>query len=91
MGGISCKKWWKPCRWRLRWKYRIGTEAVKLFDNAIIGVEAVLEALGVLVGGVLGQHLAGCGALEGLEACLALDGEGGGILEIVSREDVEGR
>ena len=53
--------------------------AEKLFDNAVIGVEAVLEVLGVLVRGVLGQHLAGCGALERLEACFALDSESGGV------------
>lgn len=34
----------------------------------------------MLVGGVLDEHLAVGGALERLEACFALDGEGSGIL-----------
>lgn len=34
----------------------------------------------MLVGSVVGQHLAARGALEGLEAGFALDGLGGGIL-----------
>lgn len=57
-------------------------------SNAVVGIEAVLEILAVLVGGVLGQHLAAGGALERLEACLALDGEGGGILRRVSGDDL---
>ena len=44
-----------------------------LLDYAIFGVKTVLEVLGVLVGGVLGEQLARGGALEGLEARLALD------------------
>jgi hypothetical protein len=45
-----------------------------LLDGAIVSVEAVLEVLGVFVGGVLGEQNARGGGLEGLEARLALDG-----------------
>jgi len=51
-----------------------------LFRNAVVGVEAVGEGLAVLVIGVVGQHLAAGGALEGLETSLALDCESGGVL-----------
>lgn len=49
--------------------------------NAVFGIEALLESFAVLVRGMLAEHLAAGGALEGLEARLALDGEGGGILQ----------
>lgn len=51
-----------------------------LFRNAVGGFEAVLEVLGVLVAGVFGEHLARGGALEGLEARLALDAKGRDVL-----------
>jgi hypothetical protein len=51
-----------------------------LFCDALLGVEAVLELLTVLVGRVVGKHLAARGALESLEAGLALDRLGGGVL-----------
>lgn len=54
---------------------------VRLPDNAVFGIEAILEGLAVLVGGVVTEHFAACRALEGLEACLALDGESGGVLQ----------
>jgi hypothetical protein len=44
-----------------------------LFHSALVGVEAVLELLAVLVACVVGKHLAARGALEGLEAGFALD------------------
>lgn len=50
---------------------------LRLFRNTVFGVEAVGELLAVLVCGVFGEQLAVCGALEGLEAGLALDGLGG--------------
>jgi hypothetical protein len=58
-----------------------GSYHLRLFRNTILGVEAVGELLAVLVRGVLGEKLAVCGALEGLEARLALDGLGCGVLE----------
>lgn len=57
---------------------------LRLFRNTIIGVEAVSKLLAVLVRGVFGEQLAVCGALEGLEAGLALDGLGGGVLFAIS-------
>jgi hypothetical protein len=45
----------------------------RLFGNTVLGVEAVLEVLAVLVRGVIGEHLAVRRALERLEARLALD------------------
>lgn len=51
-----------------------------LLNDTVFGVEAVLEVLGVLVGGVLDEQLARGGALEGLEARLALDGLCAGVL-----------
>jgi hypothetical protein len=53
---------------------------MRLFLNTILGFEAVCELLAVLVRGVFGEDLAVGGALEGLEARLALDGLGGSIL-----------
>jgi hypothetical protein len=47
--------------------------SLRLFHDALVGVEAVAEVFGVLVRGVVGQHLAAGGALERLEARLALD------------------
>jgi hypothetical protein len=52
-----------------------------LFGNTFVGVEAVAKVLGVLIRGVVGEHLAACGALEGLEARLALDGLRGRVLK----------
>jgi hypothetical protein len=49
-------------------------------SNAVLSLEALLERLGVLVRSVLSEHLATRGALEGLEARLALDGEGRRVL-----------
>jgi hypothetical protein len=51
-----------------------------LFCNTLVGIEAVAEVLAVLVRGVVGKHLAARGALEGLEASLALDGLGSNVL-----------
>lgn len=59
-------------------RYRV--RRLHLFRDTVVGTEAVGEGLAVLVGGVLLEHLASHGALERLEALLALDGEGGGIL-----------
>lgn len=55
-----------------------------LFRNTVVGVEAVGELLAVLVRGVFGEELAVCGALERLEAGLALDGLSGGVLQVIS-------
>jgi len=44
-----------------------------LFRHTFVGVKAVTKVLAVLVGGVVGEHLAAGGALEGLEAGLALN------------------
>ena len=52
----------------------------RLFRDSLALVEAVRELLVVLVRGVVGQHLLARGALEGLEAGLALDGLRGGVL-----------
>lgn len=57
---------------------------LRLFSNAVVGIEAVSKLLAVLVRGVFGEQLAVCGALEGLEAGLALDGLGGSVLCAVS-------
>jgi hypothetical protein len=54
--------------------------ARRLFGDTVFGVEAVLEVLAVLVRGVVGEHLAAGCALERLEARLALDRLGGGVL-----------
>jgi hypothetical protein len=51
-----------------------------LLGHAIFGFKALFESLGVLVRSMLGEQFAICGALEGLEARLALDAEGGGVL-----------
>jgi hypothetical protein len=51
-----------------------------LFHNTLVLVEADSEVLAVLVGCVVGKHLATRGALEGLEAGLALDRLGGSVL-----------
>lgn len=48
-------------------------ENAGLFGHTLVGVEAVTKVLAVLVGGVVGEHLAAGGALKGLEAGLALD------------------
>jgi len=56
----------------------------RLFRNTVVGVEAVSELLAVLVRSVFGKELAVSGALEGLEAGLALDGLGGGVLCAIS-------
>lgn len=53
---------------------------MRLFGNAIVSIEAILERLAVFVRGMIAEHLATGGALEGLEAGLALDGEGSGVL-----------
>ena len=50
----------------------------------VVGVEAIGKLLAVLVRGVFGKHLAVCGALEGLEASLALDGLSGRVLYRIS-------
>lgn len=61
----------------------------RLFGNTVLGLEAVHELLAVLVRGVLGEKLAVCGALKGLEAGLALDGLGGGVLSSVRTQASE--
>ena len=48
--------------------------------NAVGSLEAVLESLAVLIRGVLDKQLAVRGALEGLEARLALDALGRDVL-----------
>jgi hypothetical protein len=48
--------------------------------HAIFGFKALFKSLGVFVHSMLGKQFAICSALEGLEARLALDAEGGGIL-----------
>lgn len=53
---------------------------MRLFRDAIVGVEAIGELLAVLIRRVVGQHLLARGPLEGLEAGFALDGLRGGIL-----------
>ena len=53
-----------------------------LLRHAIVAVETVGEGLVVLVGSVLAQHLLAGGALEVLEAGLALDGLGGEVLRM---------
>jgi hypothetical protein len=45
----------------------------RLFRNTLVGVEAVGELLAVLVRSVVRKHLLAGGALESLEARLALD------------------
>lgn len=69
---------------RVKLKMLFGPHHIKcivgLFRDTIVGVEAICELLAVLVGSVVGQHLLACGALEGLEASLALDGLRGGVL-----------
>jgi hypothetical protein len=57
---------------------------LRLFRNTVVGVEAVIKLLAVLVRGVFGEQLAVCGALKGLEAGLALDSLGGGVLCAIS-------
>ena len=47
--------------------------ALLLGRGAVVGIEAVLEVLGVLAGGVLSEHLARDCGLERLKARLALD------------------
>ena len=54
--------------------------AGRLFRSALVGIEAVLELLAVLVARVVGKHLAARGALEGLEASFTLDGLRGSVL-----------
>lgn len=61
-----------------------GHPCLRLFRNTVVGVEAVGELLAVLVRGVFGEQLAVCSALEGLEAGLALDALGGGVLDMIS-------
>lgn len=56
------------------------TRGGTLFRNTLVGIEAVAEVLAVFVRGVVGKHLAARGALEGLEASLALDGLGSNVL-----------
>ena len=51
-----------------------------LLGDALVSVEAVAKVLAVLIRGVVGEHLAAGGALEGLEAGFALDGLGGCVL-----------
>lgn len=59
--------------------------------NTIVGVKAVLERFAVLVRGVVAQHLTVGGALEGLEASLAFDGEGRSILYDLVSTPTKGR
>jgi hypothetical protein len=54
----------------------------RLFHNTLISVEADVKLLAVLVGCVIGKHLAARGALECLEASFALDRLGGGVLAL---------
>jgi hypothetical protein len=49
------------------------TKCGRLFRNTLVGVEAVGKLLAVLVRSVVRKHLLAGGALEGLEARLALD------------------
>jgi hypothetical protein len=53
-----------------------------LFYNTLVFVEADSKVLAVLVGCVVGKHLTARGALECLEAGLALDGLGGSVLAL---------
>jgi hypothetical protein len=53
-----------------------------LFHNTLVFVEADTKVLAVLVGCVVGKHLTARGALESLEAGLALDRLGGGVLAL---------
>ena len=62
----------------------LGRPSQDLFGGTVGLIEAVGELLAVLVRGVFGEQLAACGALEGLEAGLALDGLGGGVLYPIS-------
>ena len=63
---------------------------MRLFRNTVVGVEAVDKLLAVLVRGVLGEELAVRSALERLEASLALDGLGSGVLSSISIRLQEG-
>jgi hypothetical protein len=63
----------------------------RLFGDTVVGVEAVLEILAVLVRGVVAEHLAVRRALERLEARLALDSLGGGVLHAASVQLVDVR
>lgn len=57
---------------------------LRLFCNTISLVETVGELFAVLVRGVFGEQLAVGGALEGLEASLALNGLSGRVLNRIS-------
>lgn len=76
-----------PCSRRIAVAVAVSIVEVALASpfNTISGLEAVLKVLRVLVCGVLAEHLAVGGALEGLEASLALDGLGSGVLFTVRR------
>jgi hypothetical protein len=52
----------------------------RLFRDTVIGLEAVGEGFAVLIRGVFCEQVAVGGALEGLEARLALDRLGGSVL-----------
>ena len=69
----------KLCR-LVRCLHVLARKCDRLFHNTLVGVEADVELLAVLVGCVIGKHLAARGALECLEAGFALDGLGGGVL-----------
>lgn len=69
----------KLCR-IVRGRCALARKPDRLFHNAFIRVEADIELLAVLVGCVIGKHLAACGALERLEAGFAFDGLSGGVL-----------
>ena len=64
----------------VRLRHALARKSDRLFHNTLVGVEADVELLAVLVGSVIGKHLAARGALERLEAGFALDGLGVGVL-----------
>ena len=68
-----------------------GHPRLRLFRHTVVGVEAVNKLFAVLVCGMFGKELAVCGALKGLEAGLALDGLGGGVLFMISICALDGR
>ena len=71
----------KLCR-IVRCRRALARKSGRLFHNTLVGVEADVELLAVLVGCVVGKHLTARGALECLEAGLALDGLGGSVLAL---------
>ena len=70
----------RPCRFSSPVYRSFARDHGRLFRSALVGVEAILELLAVLVARVVGEHLAACGALESLEAGFALDRLRGDVL-----------